>query len=39
MGHSLHVEITWVIGRSFRRLASMGKEKGASNAGIYCSKE
>jgi hypothetical protein len=28
MGHSLHVEITWVIGRSFRRLASMAKERG-----------
>jgi len=37
--HFLHIEITWVAGKSFRRLACIGKERGAGNAGIYCGEE
>jgi len=39
MGLFLHVEITWATGKSFRRLACVGKERGTGNAGIYCGGE
>jgi len=39
MGHFLHIEITWVAGKSFRRLVCIGKERSVFNAGIYSGEE